>query len=139
MRNECFLDTNVLIYAASTKIDDAHKYEIAEEIVRTADFCLSGQVLAEFVVNLRKRIQVPPSLEEIGRWVDLLSEYPVTPVDADLIRAGLMLSERYKIGYWDAAIIAAADRLEAPILYSEDLSHGQKYGSVTVINPFKAN
>ena len=24
-------------------------------------------------------------------------------------------------------------------LYSEDLSHGQRYGSVTVINPFRAH
>ena len=31
---------------------------------------------------------------------------------------------------------AAAEALEAPVLYSEDLSHGQYYGSTQVINPF---
>jgi predicted nucleic acid-binding protein len=43
------------------------------------------------------------------------------------------------ISYWDAALVAAAEVIGAPILYTEDLNHGQKYGSVTVINPFKAN
>jgi predicted nucleic acid-binding protein len=32
--------------------------------------------------------------------------------------------------------VAAAARLGAPVLYSEDLSHGQDYGGVRVINPF---
>jgi predicted nucleic acid-binding protein len=38
--------------------------------------------------------------------------------------------------YYDAALLAAAERLGASIFYSEDLSHRQTYGSVTVINPF---
>ena len=139
MRNECFLDTNILIYAASAKIDDTRKYEIASRIVDTADFCLSGQVLAEFFVNIKKKIKVPAPLAEIGRWMDLLGEYPVAPVDNDLVRAGIAISERFQISYWDAAIIAAADTLGAPVLYSEDLNHGQHYGSVKVINPFKAH
>ncbi len=49
------------------------------------------------------------------------------------------MSERYKISYWDGAILAAAEQLGAPILYTEDLNDGQTYGSVTVINPFKAH
>jgi predicted nucleic acid-binding protein len=49
----------------------------------------------------------------------------------------MFIRERFKIQFWDAALVAASQRLTLPILYSEDLSHGQKYGSVTVINPFK--
>lgn len=44
---------------------------------------------------------------------------------------------RYKISYWDSAMIAACERLKATTLYTEDLNHGQIYGTVTVINPFK--
>ena len=40
------------------------------------------------------------------------------------------------ISYWDGAIVAAAEVLEAPVLYSEDLSHGQRYGTVRVVNAF---
>ena len=53
MRIECFLDTNVLLYAASTRIDDPHKYEIALRLVAATYFGLSGQVLAEFMANLK--------------------------------------------------------------------------------------
>ena len=46
------------------------------------------------------------------------------------------IARRYQISYWDAAIIAAAGELGATILYTEDLNHGQAYGTVTAINPF---
>jgi predicted nucleic acid-binding protein len=46
------------------------------------------------------------------------------------------LKKRWDVGYWDAMILAAAERAACPILYSEDLSNGQVYGSVRVINPF---
>jgi predicted nucleic acid-binding protein len=50
---------------------------------------------------------------------------------------GIAYSRRYQISYWDGAILAAAERLNAPILYTEDLNHDQTYGSVRVVNPFR--
>ncbi len=44
---------------------------------------------------------------------------------------------RFQIHYYDAAIVAAAERLGAEILYTEDLNHGQRYGTVLVQNPFR--
>jgi predicted nucleic acid-binding protein len=137
MRIECFLDTNVLLYAASTRIDEPRKFEIAEQLLIKTYFGLSGQVLAEFIANLKKSLRTPPTLQETTRWLDLLSNYPTVPIDVRLVRAGVNMSQRYKISYWDGAIIAAADRLGAPTLYSEDLNDGQTYGSVKVVNPFK--
>ena len=139
MKIECFLDTNVLLYAASTRIDDPRKFEIAQKLLASTYFGLSGQVLGEFIANLKKRISVPPTLKEIVSWLDLLANYPTVPVDEKLVRAGVAVSERYQVSYWDGAIIAAADRLGAPTLFTEDLNHGQSYGSVKVINPFKVN
>ena len=37
------------------------------------------------------------------------------------------------------AILAAAEQLAAPILYSEDMNHGQLYETVRVLNPFRPN
>jgi predicted nucleic acid-binding protein len=48
----------------------------------------------------------------------------------------LDLSERFRMPYWDAAIIAAAERLQAEVVYSEDFNHGQSYGRVRVVNPY---
>ena len=137
MRNECFLDTNVLIYAASTRIDDPRKFAIARGLISRTQFCLSGQVLSEFVSNMAKKFSMPSG--EIAMWLDRLSEFAILPVDLDLVKGALAMSQRYQISYWDGAIVAAADRLGAPILYTEDLNHGQNYGSVKVINPFKVH
>jgi predicted nucleic acid-binding protein len=59
------------------------------------------------------------------------------PVDAPLVKLGIAIAERYRIDYWDGAILAAAEALGAETLYTEDLNHGQLYGSVRVINPFR--
>ena len=56
--------------------------------------------------------------------------------DYPLIVAGIETALRFGVSYWDGAIIAAAERLGAPILYTEDLNHGQRYGSVQAVNPF---
>jgi len=54
-----------------------------------------------------------------------------------VIRA-ISMEMRYKISFWDGLILQAAERASATVLYSEDLSHGQMYGSVRVVNPFIA-
>ena len=45
-------------------------------------------------------------------------------------------SLRYGVSYGDAAILAAAEALAAPVLYTEDLSHGRRYGTIRVVDPF---
>ena len=96
-------------------------------------------MLAEFYVNALKKPKVPLKPSEAAAWVDKLSVVPVVPIDADVVREAIRHSHRYMIKYWDAALIAAAERLDAPIVYTEDLSHDQLYGSVRVVNPFRPN
>jgi predicted nucleic acid-binding protein len=141
MKIECFLDTNVLIYAAMGRVDEPRKFAIASALVESKDFGLSGQVLAEFCVNaMRQRKGRTPLTEtELDFWMGLLGDYPIQAVDAGLVQMGLTYSRRFRINYWDAAILAAADQLGAPILYTEDLNHDQLYGSVRVVNPFRPN
>lgn len=136
MRSACFLDTNVLIYAAAGRQDEPEKFAVAQRIVQTERFGLSGQVLAEFYTTVVRRLATPLPPEEVDRWIDLLCVYPVVAVDDTIVRAAVAMSRRFRIGYRDAAILAAAERLSAPVLYTEDLSHGQTYGSVRVVNPF---
>lgn len=132
---EVFLDTNVLIYAALGSVDAPEKYERAVELLTTR-FGISGQVLAEFYVNAQRKGAVPLTADEAKEWVYRLSKKAFQPVDYAVIRGGIENARRYQISYWDGAIIAAAERLGARVLYSEDLNHGQTYGSVRVENPF---
>jgi predicted nucleic acid-binding protein len=141
MKIECFLDTNVLIYAAMGRLDEPRKFEVASALVENKDFGLSGQVLAEFCVNATqpRRGRTPLTENELDLWVALLSDYPVQAVDTGIVQLGVAHSRRFRISYWDAALIAAAERLDAPVLYTEDLNHDQLYGSVRVVNPFRPN
>jgi predicted nucleic acid-binding protein len=54
-----------------------------------------------------------------------------------VLQSALYLKDRYQISYWDAAILAAAKAARCRELLSEDLSHGQDYDGVVVVNPFR--
>jgi predicted nucleic acid-binding protein len=136
MRAECFLDTNVLVYAVSAAEEDAVRREKALALVAEADFGLSAQVLQEFYVTVTRKIRKPLAPERAVALMDEYRTFPTVATDYPLIVAAVELSIRYGISYWDGAIVAAAEALEAPTLYTEDLNDGQRYGSVRVVNPF---
>jgi predicted nucleic acid-binding protein len=133
---DVFLDTNILLYAALGSVDAPDKYERSVELLTTR-FGTSAQVLAEFYTNAQRKGPRPLTADEAREWVLRLSKKPFQPVDYRVVRDGIEHARRYRMSYWDGAILAAAERLGARVLYSEDLSHGQTYGSVLVQNPFK--
>jgi predicted nucleic acid-binding protein len=136
MSVEAFLDTNVLVYAVSSDPAESPKKEKALELIEHTDFGLSAQVLQEFYVVVTRKIARPLPPEDA---LELLEQFRILPVvwtDYPLLVAGIEASLEFGISYWDGAIVAAAERLGATTLYSEDLSHGQRYGSITVVNPF---
>ena len=137
MRATVFLDSNVILYAASNVENDASKKEAALRLIRETDFGTSVQVLGEFFDNARRkaRLAIPPKTAlEIIR---LLKTRPVVIETTSLFDTAVTLAEQFQIRYYDAAILAAAKELGATILYSEDLNEGQDYDGVKVINPFR--
>ena len=131
------MDTNVLLYAATARLSDPRRHDRAYRLLDGLDFGVSTQVLQEFYVNALRKGSPRPTPEQVREWVDWLSTRPVVVIDLDLMNAAISMSERYQIAYWDAAVLAAAERLGASVLYTEDLNHGQRYGSVLVENPFR--
>lgn len=134
-----FLDTNILLYAAAHQANpaDEPKHETARRILAAGDFAVSAQVLQEFYVNAIRLKPKPLEAEEARAWVESFNEMECVAVDHRLVTEGISLSRRFKTSYWDGAIIAAAHAAGATAVLTEDLSHGQKYGDVTVLNPFK--
>lgn len=137
MSVECFLDTNILVYAASAAPEDAGKQSVALELVRKEDFGLSAQVLQEFYVTVTRKMRRPIEPPAALALLDLYRSFPVALTDYPLIVSAIETSLRYRISYWDGAIIAAAQSLDAEVLFTEDLAHGQRYGSVRIVNPFR--
>ena len=140
MTAQCFVDTNVLIYAAKTKNEEPHRYSVAVDILRNERFCVSAQVLQEFYVAAqrtdRRASGVALTEPEAAEWVGWLETFCEVATDLFLIHEAIETARRHRISYWDAAIVAAAVRAGAPVVYSEDLNHGQRHGDVQVINPF---
>ena len=56
--------------------------------------------------------------------------------DGESILKAVNLEERYRLSFWDALIVVAAQKGGASILYSEDFNTGQKFDGVSIENPF---
>jgi predicted nucleic acid-binding protein len=133
---DALLDTNVLVCAASSEPAEDTKRARAVDLINTVSFGLSAQVLQEFYVVATRKAQRKLSPVQALWWLERFMPFPCVDTDIALVHEAALGSERHQISYWDAAIIAAAERLGAPILYTEDLTHEQTYGLVRVINPF---
>jgi predicted nucleic acid-binding protein len=132
-----FVDTNVLLYAASTAEDERDKALRAREILEAEDLALSVQVLQEFYVQATRPTR-PQRLshEQAAGLVEAFSRFPVQETTVALMRAALQTAARFGVSYWDAAIIEAARSLGCGTLLTEDLGDGTDYGGVLVVNPF---
>lgn len=131
-----FLDTNVLLYAAGYEQAERPKRERALALLTAGDCAMSGQVIAEFYFNATRPTKLNLPHAVALEWIEDFRRFPVVPVTAELVARGAANADRYQVSYWDGAIIAGAEQIGAATLYSEDLSHGQRYGSVRVVNPF---
>lgn len=136
MNVDAFLDTNVLVYAAAGREQEAAKRARALDLIDEIDFGLSAQVLQEFYVTVVRKVETPLSPAEALEWIEQLEAFPCQSLDPGLVKLGVEISQRYCISYWDGAIVAAAEALGASTLFTEDLNHEQTYGSVRVVNPF---
>ena len=133
---DCFIDTNILLYAVSTAPAEAAKTEIARSLIQKTQWGWSAQVAAEFIRAASSKRNIAMSRAEAAKWVELWMAYPMVSVDGTLIPEAAALGERFQISHFDSQILVAAKRLGCELVYSEDLGHGQKYDGVQVRSPF---
>lgn len=132
-----FVDTNVLLYAASRDPSEQDKADRARAILSARDLGLSVQVLHEFYVQATRASRPDPLTHEQARdLVESFARFAVQGTSVALVLAAIAARQRFGISYWDAAILEAARSQGCDVVLSEDLSHGQDYGGVRVENPF---
>jgi predicted nucleic acid-binding protein len=136
MTVESFLDTNILVYAATGRGAEESKRSRALDLINEQDFGLSAQVLQEFYVTVVRKARIPLAPSDALEWIEQLEAFPCLAIDSAIVKIAAEMSVRHRLSYWDGAIIAAAELLGARILYSEDFNDGQHYGSIQVCNPF---
>ena len=132
-----FLDTNILLYAVGLHPEDAAKQRIAEDLLNETENALSAQVLAEFYYqSTHAKRSSPLTGQRALDFVSALLRFPVAGVTPAIVLAGIAISTRFQLQYWDGAILAAARSMGCDSVYSEDLSATQDYDGLRVINPF---
>lgn len=111
MSAESFLDTNILVYAATGRGVAESKRGRAVELIETEEFGVSAQVLQEFFVTVATKIPTPLTIDQALEWIEHLETFPYVAIDAQLVKLAVEASERHRLSYWDAAIVTAAESL----------------------------
>jgi predicted nucleic acid-binding protein len=137
MSDKCFVDMNILIYAHDRSAGRKHQraQRLIGEIWDAGNGIFSTQVLPELCVSLRRKAAQPLPLEELHRLLQDYLSWELVVNTPEAATEALDLEARYRISFWDALILQAAETAGATVLYSEDLSAGQKFGSLRVVNP----
>jgi predicted nucleic acid-binding protein len=136
MNGKEFVDTNILIYAFDRTA--GKKWETAaallERLWSERAGCVSLQVLQEFYVTATKKLRMPSGealaqVERLGKWT------VHRPSVNDVLQA-IQLHRARKLSFWDAMILRSAIGSACVLMWSEDLSDGQRWEGLMVRNPF---
>lgn len=139
MSDRFFLDTNIFIYSFDR--GSAAKAAKAEQLIRKAltsqKGVISYQVVQEFFNAALKRFAQPMKAHDAEQYLATVFR-PLLSVHSSVVLYGdaLRLFEKKKLSWYDALIVSAAIASECGVLYTEDLQHGQSFGSLRVVNPF---
>jgi len=134
-----FVDTNVLLYAVGRSSAERTKTEAALRLLAADDLVLSVQVLQEFYVQATRSTRADRlSHEQAVLLIESFRlRFPIQEMTVSLLMSALETAARFRISYWDAAVVEAARAGGCSVLLSEDLGDGQNFAGVTVDNPFR--
>src|ERR1043166_7731026 len=131
-----FVDSNLLLYYVDSR--DAQKQANAAEWLENLWIAgagrLSWQVLHEFYWNAVKKMRLAPAAAR--EIVADLSQWRPVDTSLGLVRQAWEWTDEAQLSYWDALILAAAQRSGARYLLSEDFQQERDYAEVKVLNPF---
>ncbi len=140
MSGDTFIDTNVYVYHLDGA--DPRKQTVAKDIVRSAlrgeDACICYQVVQERLNVIGTKARLASTVEKSHAYLDAVL-LPLLRVgaSASLFRRALDVRARWQLSFYDAPIVAAALVAGCKHLLSEDLQHGLRIESLTIVDPFR--
>jgi predicted nucleic acid-binding protein len=140
MKDKFFLDTNILIYSfdkgAKTKQSTAKKLILSA--LENKNGVISYQVVQEFINVSQRKFRVPIKTKDLKLYLQtVLAPLCETHSSIELYESALDIQKGHHFGFYDSLVVASALSVQCRILYSEDMTHGQKIHDLTIINPFK--
>jgi predicted nucleic acid-binding protein len=131
-----FVDTNIFIYAFDNTAGE--KRLIASDLLRRLWLgqrgCVSLQVLQEFYAASTRKLVLAP--EQAALQIGRLGRWRVHRPTVEDVLGAIELNRFHSVSFWDGLILRSAQALQCSVVWSEDLSNGQRWGNLEVRNPF---
>lgn len=139
MSDRYFLDTNVFVYSfdltAPAKARKAQ--QLIGDALGTGKGVISYQVVQEFFNVAFRHFPVPMKPIEAERYIaSVLRPLLAVHSSTALFSQALLVYQGGKLSWYDSLIVSGAIQASCDSLYSEDMQHGQKFGSLRIVNPF---
>jgi predicted nucleic acid-binding protein len=139
MSDRFFLDTNIFVYSfdQSAPAKTGRAAHLIREALTTQKGVISYQVVQEFFNVALKKFAQPMQPADAGQYLITVFR-PLLAIHSSqaLYAEALFLHAQSKLSWYDALIVSAAIQAQCEVLFSEDLQHGQRFGSLQIRNPF---
>ena len=139
MNDRFFLDTNIFVYSfdRSSAAKARRATELIREALTTQKGIVSYQVVQEFFNVALRRFSQPMQPADAEQYLGTVFR-PLLSVHSSqaLYAEALRLHAQSGLSWYDSLIVSAALEAQCGLLFTEDLQHGQRFGSLQVRNPF---
>ena len=139
MSDRFFLDTNIFVYSFDRSA--VGKARTAAQLIRkaltTQKGIVSYQVVQEFFNVALRRFSQPMKQADAEQYLGMVFR-PLLGVHSSsaLYSEALRLKAQSRLAWYDSLIVSAAIQAQCNFLFTEDLQHGQRFGSLQIANPF---
>ena len=142
MKSDCFIDTNIWVYALLEARNDAGKQQVALTLLRNlppaVSIHVSAQVINEFHWTLARKYRLADDVvyDKATNGIVAVAS-AVLPLELSTYLDAYGIKERYTFSFWDSLIVASALQAGCTTLYTEDLNHGMIVDKkLHIVNPF---
>jgi predicted nucleic acid-binding protein len=131
-----FLDTNVLVYAEDASNPEKQEKAIALilELAGQRSAVVSIQVLSEYFHTVTRKLHVGAAVAR--SQVEFYARFQVVEPTVTDVLGAIDLHRLHGMSYWDSLILRCAKQAGCPVLFTEDMQHGQLVDGVRIENPF---
>jgi predicted nucleic acid-binding protein len=139
MSDRFFLDTNIFVYSfdRSAAAKSRKSAQLIRKAMTTQKGFISNQVVQEFFNVALRRFSQPMQAADAEQYLSTVFR-PLLAVHSSqaLYAEALHLHSQSGLSWYDSLIVSAAIQARCDLLFTEDLQHGQRFGSLQVTNPF---
>jgi predicted nucleic acid-binding protein len=139
MSDRFFLDTNIFVYSfdRSAAVKARKAAQLIRKALTTQKGIISYQVVQEFFNVALRKFSQPMKVADAAQYLGTVFR-PLLGVHSSqaLYAEALHFQAKGGLSWYDSLIVSAAIQAHCDLLYTEDLQHGQRFGSLQVANPF---